>query len=234
MEAKKNNVIQFPGTKKTESSAPAAPEAAKTPATPEPGKPKRKKAATVLGLSVLMAGSLFANRWQGDGSAEMSSTAGGRGIASVSTNVIMPGDRDSQWEHSLAKDLANRPRRELASVRLGQRPSLEEKLNFSLLKSQYSISMQGGKLAQVQWTESSTETPVYLKDRSAFLLEYKDLMPVNFEAAVPVGSVDGKDKIQETFALIDGTQTKVAEVHFDLDGYKRLRGIKVVPSTLGQ
>lgn len=231
MEAKKNNVIQFPGIKKPETPAPAAPEANSQPA---PAKSKRKKSATVLGISILMLGSWFANQWQNEGSMEMASASGGRAIASVGSNSIMAGDRDSQWERSLAKDLANRPRRDLASVRLGQRPSLEERLNFSVLKSQYSVSMNAGKLARVQWTESASESPVYLKDRSAFLLEYRDLMPVDFEAAVPVGSSEGTDKIQETFALLDGTQTKVAEVHFDLDGYKRLRGFQVVPSTSGQ
>ncbi len=223
MEAKKDNVLQFPGTKKTEatntSGPPEVPKAA-------PQIRGRKKASAIVGLSVLMLGSWFANNFSSN-STDMAST-GGRQIASVGSF-----ERDSDWEKSLAKDLSKRSRRELASVQMGKRPSLEDRLSFSALKSQYAIIMTEGKLSEVHWSESASEMPVYLKDKPGFLLEYRDLMPVEFEAAVKLGRDEGNNNINETFALMND-DIKVAEVRFDLDGYGRLKSLVVTPSTSGQ
>lgn len=222
MEAKKDNVLRFPGRKIEES----------TPQQGRPSEPKNSKVSgVVVALSVILVASLAANRWTPDGERDLASN--GRAIASVGEHALQPEERDPQWEKTMAKDLAGRTPRELASLRLGERPSLEDKLRFSVLKSQYSVLMNEGKLSEISWTESATENAIYITDRSRFITQFRDLLPMHFSTVVSEHRQEGQRETFETFALMNENQTKVGEVRFGLDRYGRLLNV-VVASTSSQ
>lgn len=228
MEAKKDNVIHFPGRKPE---APSAPEA------PQSRDPKPRWNSTVKGMALIAAVvtfSSFANRWTGSSQTDLASS--GRSLASVAGDrSIEPSERDSNWERSLAKDLASRDRRELASLRVGRNPSLEDKLRFSYLSQGYSVSMKDGKLSEIYWPANQPKDGlVFLGSGSDFLYQNRELMPVNFRSAIAAGvSVSGEGQF-EKFHLIGDDNQKVAEVVYGLDKFGHLLALKVSTETIGQ
>jgi hypothetical protein len=231
MEAKKDNVIKFPGGKNkpvttTENQPPRG-----MPAT------TRSPAKALVGIAVMAVLSLSANRWLNkDGAAEQASS-GGRAIASVGQDhAIEPGERDADWERNLAKEISS-SERSPASVRVGQRPTLEDQLRFSELRSQYFLDLTDGKLNEIRFTRQTAgddENVVHLKDRAAFLMKYKSLIPMDFAAASSITREETATGIAETFALLNGDQVKVGEARFSLDKYGRLMGLKFAAPTTVQ
>jgi hypothetical protein len=223
MEAKKDNVLRFPG-KKAEPAPVAPPQSPR----PENGTPAAKGLMRIAAMVVI---SLVANRWlgQSSGSVEIAST-GGRAVASVSDHAIVPEERDSEWEKFMANEISSGSRGP-ASVRMGQRPSLEDRLRFGVLKSQYFLDLTDGKLNEIRWTESQEDTAVYVTDRARFLVDYRDIMPMKFSVAVPEQRQEISGEIFETFALVGSDQIKVGEARFGLDRYGRLMSLVLSGST---
>lgn len=220
MQAKKDqdNVIHFPG-RRTETVATLQPQIE--------ARPQNLK--FIAGLGAVIVLSLFANRYTPENSLDLSSQSGGRGIASVSDRSILPEERDQNWEKSLAQELSQRHKRDLASLTLGQRPSAEERLRFGILKSQYAIIMENGKLSEIR--TPTNEATVYIGDTAQFLVQNQSLMPVEFSTASSEARQVNKDGINQSFVLLDGNQKQVGVANFDMDRYGRLLKFNVTRST---
>lgn len=230
MQAKKDNVLNFP-SRKPETVATSQP---LPPALPEPQQPteqskKSSKKKSIGALGAILAMSLLANRYSPSNSTDLASTSGGRGIASVGDHAILPEERDVNWEKSLASELGKRTQRELASLTLGQRPNDEERLRFGTLKSQYAVIMENGKLSEIR--TSAADGSVYLGDGETFLKQNQNLMPVKFATAISESREANSEGIHQTYALFDENQARVGSANFGMDRYGRLIKFNVTSAT---
>ncbi|MGE0764106.1 MAG: hypothetical protein AB7N80_12570 [Bdellovibrionales bacterium] len=225
-QAKKDNVIRFPD-RKAETVATSQPQ---VPASPEPSAPKKKsvKKQLVGGLAAIIAISFLANRYAPTRSLDMASTVG-RGLASVNDRTLLPEERDVNWEKSLAKELSRRSSRDLASLTLGHRPNDEERLRFGVLKSQYAVIMENGKLSEIR--AAGSEGSVYVGDGEKFLKQNQNLMPVPFSSAVSEERLATSEGIQQTYELRNEKSQPVGIASFGMDRYGRLLKFSVTAST---
>jgi len=228
MEAKKGNVIEFPG-RRSDGSNPQGvePNSAPNKQGQKVAKPWLKGAVMMAGIAVM--GMILNGLASTEGSLDQASVSGqGRGIASVDGRALRPGDRDGSWERSLAQDLSRRESRGLASLRLGKRPSAEDRLRFGALKSQYAVVLDSGRLSEVRWpANQAANGMVYLLDPAEFLSEYRELLPSDFHVAVPESEAKGEEGLLAVYALLDEGGRKIAEAQFGLDRYGRLLGLSI-------
>lgn len=231
MEAKKDNVIHFPGRRPEGSNSDSLNSMSQEPQSKGSQRPWLKGALTISGIAVL---SMVVNGLSpSEGQVDQASS--GRGIASVDERKVLPEERDTAWEKSLANDLSKRGSRELASLSLGRRPSPEDRLRFGTLKSQYAVVLQGGRLAEVRWpANQSPSTLVYLENPEQFLEENRELLPAEFHVAIPESDAKGSEGHLAKYALLDGSGRKIASAEFGLDPYGRLLALSISDSTSGQ
>ncbi len=148
----------------------------------------------------------------------------GRMPAAVST------DRNTEWEHKLAKRLSGLQVRDVASI--GKKPSIEDKLRFEELQGKYAIRFQNDNrvLSEIEFTTldpNKKMRPKVLGDSKQFLMTYKSLMP-QFESLEPSSDYTNDSPV---YTLVDNGRN-VAKVKFDLDRYGRLLKLKVIPTEL--
>lgn len=222
-----NNVLQFPGPK----SAPAKP-ATPAPVTqkeepPKPPKAKSIKKTTAGAVVAIALMTVAVNKYtfSSENSANLSSTGGGRTIASINHD-----SRDAAWEKALAERLASAQIREVASVSIGRPATKEEKLRWGVLEEKYTISYDNEehKIRSILLQDEKS-SPSYMLDRSKFLNEFGTLFSEKFESAKLKSIEKSEDKTVEAYTLFDKENNPKGEARFELDRHKRLISLKVEP-----
>ncbi len=239
---KSNNVIRFPGrqarptdsdsiTQQIGSAAarlePIAELTSRAEASEVKSTPWNKQLRPAL-LSILAVISVtyFGNRFAPQ-TTELGSVSNGRVIASLDDRGFTTSDRDEKFENELSKRLKSRAFREVASVRMGHRPTAEEKLRFDVLQGQYSVLFREGKLSEVRLPSGAGESRIYLKDAEAFLKDNRQLMPVEFSSVISENRQTSTEGVFETYSLISNAKTKVGEVRVGRDQFGRLLSLSV-------
>lgn len=138
--------------------------------------------------------------------------------------------RDVEWEHQLAKRLADEADRAPAST--AQKVTLMDHLRYGVLAGKYHIISSGSelhsstlKVREVEYVDSLeiADRPVRIQDHEGFLMEYRSLLPVEFKKTALAESKNGV----ETWSLISdrGEVVGTASLRFDDDGH--FLGMKV-------
>lgn len=148
-----------------------------------------------------------------------------RSLASVSPYAVQA--RDTKYEKAMVAKIAEEGVRKPAS--LGYVPTQADDFQYGFLESKYAVKFYQGKVQELSFTEAPhiKVEPRYLKDRPQFLSDYRELFPMSFSSARSVNREITDEKIMETYELISVHQTKVGQVHFELDKYGRLLAMKV-------
>ncbi len=154
-----------------------------------------------------------------------SSSSDGRGPASAPTGT-------SAWEDDVASRLAKMSLKEVAAV--GRAPSSLEKLAFGFLEGKYALRLESGKIRELAFTDSAHpgQHPKSVADRSRFLTDNRELLPVDFDRPQRVDSHQSGDEIFESYNLLNRARVPVAKVRFHLDNEGRLLSMKVELSRL--
>lgn len=228
MQAKKDNVIRFPDRKQEPAQPVTQPPPVPQPTPPQsaPLKPAMKKKAA-FALVAIVGLSLMLNRYSPE---KRDLASAGRGLASVGTTSVLPEERDANWDRAIAKELLNRSGRDLASLSVGRQPSAEDRLRFDVLRSQYALIMENGKISEIR--SPNKEGSVYVMDGSKFLIENQSLMPVQFTAAVSDKRVKTDGGIQERFALLNDQKRNVGTAVFGMDRFGRLLSFTVTSTSV--
>jgi hypothetical protein len=134
--------------------------------------------------------------------------------------------RDIDWEHRLAKNLAEKTSlRGIASV--GRSPMLQDELTAGLLHNKYRVQFNDGKITNIELTNAIAEnTPTYV-DSHQFLMSYKSLFPYEYNEAIRASSEKQETKIYETYNLLDDNEEVKGKAIFELDLHGRLLTMKV-------
>lgn len=148
---------------------------------------------------------------------------GGRGIASVSTGTS---DAEDEFVRALA-------RRDLQSEdAIGRKPSSLETLAFETLEGKYSVRLENGKLAELEFTETTTgdDSPKHIDDFAKFFDKNRELLPVAYDKPVRINhaAADGGE-VKETYQLINEISRPVANVEVRKDAAGRLLSMRFVP-----
>ncbi len=133
--------------------------------------------------------------------------------------------RDVEWEHELAKRLADKADRQPASI--STKPTLLDHLRYGELAGKYHILSSGdsSQVAEVEYIDSTeiSDRPVRIKDREGFLLKYGKLLPIEF---TKTALVETKDLV-ETWSLISGQGKTVGKAKLRFDESGQFLGLKV-------
>jgi hypothetical protein len=156
------------------------------------------------------------------GSSSLSSRdpASDRSFASVPTGT-------SDWEDQMVSRLS---KLSIArDVQMGRRPSTLDRLTLEFLEGKYSVRLENGKIRELSFADSSQsgDRPKYVMDRTAFLDQNRDLLPVPFQGAVKAGMVQDSEQTIESYDLVDKSSTTVAKVEFRMDKSGRLLSMKI-------
>lgn len=134
--------------------------------------------------------------------------------------------RNARWEMQLAESLASARVRSIASIQVGQRASLEDKLRWGLFE-QYTFQLGDAKRIKSILLQDKESNPTYILDRKKFLSEYGALLSREFGSA-RLKSVDvQQDRIVEAYILFDKSNNPTAEAEFELDRFKRLLSLNI-------
>ncbi len=170
-------------------------------------------------ISILIVMSFFSNSFYKQNPEKQH-----RSLASTSET-----NRDTQWEHKLAKKLSLVKMRELASM--GKPPSHLDVLKYEELQGKYivRIGREDNKIKEIIFANSISisERPKMLKDRVGFIQNHKVLFP-EYDEVVPVKIHD--DRSGETYQLQRNSKN-IATVDFRLDKYGHLLQMNVQKST---
>lgn len=240
-----NNVIQFPGRKKDQESAPTA--SPSQPAAPKAAHKKQSKkakvsrkslAGTVLAI-ILATGAVnryvFSNAQQSldltsFNASSVENANVQRGLASIEK---FNWSRDSAWEKNLAEKLASPQVRTIASTHIGRSATMEEKLLWGTLEEKYTVGYKAeDHRIQSLLLQDEGSNPSYVLDRAKFLKEFGPLFESRFESA-KLKSVESSDgKTVESYTIFDKDNRVTGEARFELDRHKRLLSLKVEPAQI--
>ena len=183
---------------------------------------KRAAVATAL-LSVLFMvtlanTSVFSQDPQGtDTLSSRDPASADRAMASVPTGT-------SDWEDQMVSKLSKAS----DHVQMGRRPDQLEKLTLEFLEGKYAVRLENGKIRELSFTDTAAQVgPKFLKDRTAFLDQNRELLPVNFKNAVKAESKASNDEVVEGYDLLDKSSATVAKVWFRLDKSGHLLSMQV-------
>lgn len=144
-----------------------------------------------------------------------------RGPASVRTGA-------SDWEDEIASRLSKASLKETASI--GQAPSPLEQLRLGFLEGRYAVRAENGKIREIQLSDSR-DTGGALKhvtNRSLFLEQHRQLLPVEFDRSVKVASSHTDKDFFESYELINRAAMPLGRVEFHMDTAGGLLGMKVI------
>jgi hypothetical protein len=148
-----------------------------------------------------------------------------RSIASY--GEVGPAIRDQEWENQLAHDLS------LASHTAGSAtfaaPATPlDQLTYGTLEGKYSMQVFRGHVQQIEFANNETSTnPVLVQDRARFLMQNRELLPVQYASLIKTGTQLSGTEMNEQFALLDAQQKTLAKVEFHLDSFGRLLSMKI-------
>jgi hypothetical protein len=143
-----------------------------------------------------------------------------RDVASVPTGT-------SDWEDQMVSRLSKLSISK--DVQLGHRPSALDRLTLEFLEGKYSVRLENGKIRELSFSDSAQtgDRPKYVMDRTAFLDQNRDLLPVIFQGAVKAGVFQNSEELIESYDLVDKSRSTVAKVEFRMDKSGRLLSMKI-------
>ncbi len=129
------------------------------------------------------------------------------------------------WQKKLAKELAARPDRDIAS--LGHKPSAFEQLRFGFFEGKYAFQLEHGKIKAIDFVDSdfTSDRPKYITDKLEFLKQWQDLFWVTFSKIERESSGVENNLVRERYKLITGGSV-VGYVQFLSDVHGRAHTIK--------
>lgn len=146
-----------------------------------------------------------------------------RGIASIPTGTTDA--EDALVERLAKKDLSE-------SAVIGRRPSSIERLSLEVLEGKYSVLLAHGKIQELAFLSGGPEAgdrPKHINDLPGFFEGHRDLLPVDFEKTVKLGSAHEGLDVVETYGLLDKESATLAKVLVRLDSAGRLLSMRVAP-----
>lgn len=232
-----DNVIQFPGRRKSEESSSSQP-VQKAKVQMDRRLPVTNK--TLLGsLIAVMIATGAVNRFAFETSVETLDLASlraeevsdprvQRGLASIERFKF---ERDAKWEKDLAERLASPRIRELASPQIGRAPTMEEQLRSGILEEQHYTFTYGSNGRKIRGIllQGPEARPSYILDRIKFLNEFGPLFEDQFKAAEFRSVVNQGDHILESYTVYDQEGRAISSALFELDQHHRLISLKVEP-----
>lgn len=141
-----------------------------------------------------------------------------RGIASVQSE-----QRDTQWEHALAKKLAESPIRLTAS--LGSTPNFKDKLKYESLKGNYMVEFyKSGFVKHLTYVDNAREKshPEKVADINSFIGKHKALFPTYDSVNLEMSNSKRVEKVE----LLNGGK-RVASIDLRLDKHDNLLYLSV-------
>lgn len=138
--------------------------------------------------------------------------------------------RDVEWEHDLARRLAEKDGRAPASA--SKSVTLMDHFRFGALAGKYRIITTGSdagsaKIGEVEYIDSLeiADRPVQIRDHGKFLMQYRSLLPVEFSSLELASKSEGA----ETWSLISDSGREVGRAALRFDENGNLLGLKVGP-----
>lgn len=217
----KDNIIQFPGSKKEK-----GPKQDEAPA-PRPPKTKRFAQVAVTGLALgaiafataAMNSSIFRTS---AGRLDLASVSAhnGRAIASVQPATPV---RDAGWEMKVAEKLASLQARHIDSIEVGRNPTLEDRLRHQVLDSNYTLlrDLDRNELDSIVFARTDAQ-PSYILDRSRFLNKYGHVVSGRYNYAELKSSELINGRRFESYTVFDSSSQPYAVARFEMDAYQRL------------
>jgi hypothetical protein len=160
---------------------------------------------------------------------QVEQVSAGRGIASVQSQSP---EEIAQAKSQNAKLVSQLSEHELSpSASIGRKPSSLEALAFGYLEGKYAVRMQNGKISEIEFSDASGsgDHPKHVEDLAQFLMNQRDLLPVDFDKTLKIGSGTEGAKTTETYQLMNQASTPVANVQFHMDAAGRLLAMQVQP-----
>lgn len=117
-----------------------------------------------------------------------------------------------------------------SKVTFGKKPSIFDKFRFGFLEGKYSVRLDKGKLAEIEFALSSMhgDRPKYITDKEEFFAKYQDLFDLkDYKRSVIKNTISTTDEVVETYELLNSTSVALAEVQFQTDVFGRLLRMKV-------
>jgi hypothetical protein len=217
-----SNVIQFPGKRPAPKGAPVSQSGTRTRYDLE----HRKVLVSASIVSIVFVVTLANRALLRENMNGSEVAAQSRSLASVDeSSRLAPMHRDSQWERTVAEQLATQDGRQPAS--LGRTPSPQEKFQFGVLAGKYLMHFQDGKVEQLVYDPNSKEdAPKYVENPKEFLETYRSIFAMPFDEAVLNTKQVSPTKVLETYDLIE-TEKPVGHAQFELDVYGRLLSMTI-------
>ncbi|MCC7405514.1 MAG: hypothetical protein IT288_14040 [Bdellovibrionales bacterium] len=144
-----------------------------------------------------------------------------RAIASLSDNTS--DFRNERYERQLARELVRGGDRGPASI--GKTPSAEERLQFEFLEGRYALKMNDGRLSNLRFVALS-EQPKLVENRTQFLVQYKELLPGQFDEVRLLSREEKGKVVTETYSLDAGPES-IGKVTIEVDLQGRLLTLAV-------
>lgn len=219
MEERNPNVLEFPMHKvKLSRKASEAVETAKKSTSFEL---ENRKVLTSMSLLSILLAVVIANQEITSTNTAPTPMTQSRGIASFGEPVEVV--RNTEWEKKLAQELSTERTEAESLVIRGNKPSELDHLMFGTLGGQYLVSLDKGKLAEIEFNPEAfgLGEPQKLDDRAHFIQANRALLSVDFDTVK-------KSRISseaETYALLK-SGNEVGEVTFELDTDGRLLSMK--------
>jgi hypothetical protein len=193
---------------------------------------RTKVAVATSLLSVVLLVTLANNNVLSGGGAETNTVE--TEFASVTTETIRPsrgiasvsGTGMALAEQDVVKRLASH---ELTAEGVGRPPSSVEAFVFGTLEGKYAVKLADGKVHGIEYSaQDDVDTPpTSVSNLSAFLVENRGIMPVQFDRAIRVGREKSGQIVRESFELIDDSLAAKANVEFELDSSGGLLAMKI-------
>lgn len=232
-----SKVIQFPGKKGSsspQSDQPLSLSAAKGVEPQVNSSKQRRSQQLLLGGAVLsillatMATNQSVFRSTPNQSLALSSVTPSSGKMNRDIASVPAFQRPSQWERSVADNLASADVRGPASFNIGREVTAEEKLHFGALNGIYSLEFSTDThLLRKIVLQDQESNPTYLSS-SEFFRDFGLLVNPRFKSALLVGVPSRfQDKIYENYRVFDIDNRPVSEATFERDRHGRLLSMEI-------
>lgn len=188
-------------------------------------------ALSPVGSSKVMVGAIFAILALSMGLNSMDSMLKqrdfqSRSLASVSEKEITRSDQTADLESRIAGRLLDEKGRIPSSVRLSRKPTEEERLRFGVLRSQYSVALENGRLISLVLREG--DEGVLGSDVTEFLVQSRQLLPFNEGSQwVAENRVVETDGILEVLSVTDANGHKLGKINVKTDPYGKLKSFTI-------
>lgn len=228
-----SNIIQFPKPQQAPTANSSTP-----PQTPKKAPQKKKAkfnaplASTVCSMIAIVLATGASNSSifkKNEGWVDVASVAGdSRGIASV--DPMLPELRDAAWEKSIADSLASAEVRDLASVAVGHKASLDEQVRFGVLERKYTIlrDLQRNEVESIILQGTGSE-PSIVMNRAQFLGKFGRWISDKYSSSELKSAEVQKGNRVEAFTVFDTQHKAFATAKFELDNYQRLLSFRFEP-----